>query len=319
MITIQHNGQVYEPSVIDGIKLARELGGMPATLRFKAVKDDLLVFDSGDRVKLTVDGINVFNGFIFEIKDSTNDYISFKCYDQMRYLKNKRSYSTLKNKKASDIIQMIADDFNLVCGNIADTKHQIGIYVSENQTLADLIYWYIYSTELATQTLYELYDNDGKLMLVDINAMKLDYLLDGEVIAGYSYRRSIDSDTFNAVALVKNAKDSSDGKRKYYYKADVDSVKKWGRLEYFATIEGDENGNQKASDILKAKNRETKYLTVKGALGDVRVRGGSSMVCSLTLNDKPLHNYMVVKKVTHTFKSNEHTMDLVLIGGDLIE
>ena len=42
------------------------------------------------------------------------------------------------------------------------------------------------------------------------------------------------------------------------------------------------------------------------------------MVVALNLGDIVTNNYMVVNKVAHTFKGNEHMMALDLIGGEFI-
>ena len=43
------------------------------------------------------------------------------------------------------------------------------------------------------------------------------------------------------------------------------------------------------------------------------------MIVMLSLGDIEVKNYMLVEKVVHKFKDNEHMMDLVLTGGDFIE
>ena len=74
----------------------------------------------------------------------------------------------------------------------------------------------------------------------------------------------------------------------------------------------------KADAVLKLYDQKTRKLTVKNAFGDVRVRAGSAVVVSLDLGDIVTNNYLMVEKVTHTFKGDEHFMDLTLIGGEFI-
>ena len=59
-------------------------------------------------------------------------------------------------------------------------------------------------------------------------------------------------------------------------------------------------------------------FTIQNAFGDVRVRAGSAVVVALNLGDIVTNNYMVVNKVTHTFRGDEHMMELDLIGGEFI-
>ena len=48
------------------------------------------------------------------------------------------------------------------------------------------------------------------------------------------------------------------------------------------------------------------------------MRAGTSIVVKLNLGDVQVNNFMLVEKVKHTFKFQEHFMDLTLRGGDLI-
>ena len=53
-------------------------------------------------------------------------------------------------------------------------------------------------------------------------------------------------------------------------------------------------------------------------MGDLRVRAGSQVPVFLNLGDIIANNWLIVEKCTHTFKQNEHTMDIELKGGEYI-
>ena len=95
-------------------------------------------------------------------------------------------------------------------------------------------------------------------------------------------------------------------------------MNQWGVLQYFEEIQTATGAAAKADALLSLYDQKTRRLTIKNAFGDVRVRAGSSLVVSLDLGDIIANNYMVVNKVTHTFKGNEHMMELELIGGEFI-
>ena len=63
---------------------------------------------------------------------------------------------------------------------------------------------------------------------------------------------------------------------------------------------------------MKLYNQKTRQLQIKNAIGDIRVRGGSLIIVKIDLGDIKLQNFMLVEKVKHTFKNNEHFMDLTL-------
>ena len=77
-------------------------------------------------------------------------------------------------------------------------------------------------------------------------------------------------------------------------------------------------GAVKAKALLDLYNQKTKGLTIKKALGDVKVRGGSLIIVNLVLDDVKLQNFMLVEKAKHTFKNGEHFMDLTLRGQNFI-
>lgn len=315
IITIQHKEKVIEPAIKEDVTLIRSFEGKPSKLEFSAYNDaDLVVFE-GDRVKAYVDDEMIFHGFIFEKNNDKDDFISILCYDQMRYLKNKDTY-VIKDKKASDVVKMLCDDFLLKYGDLSDTEYIIPMYVADNKTLIDIIYWYLYNTYTYTKKLYEIYDDNGLIQLKTLEDMKLDYLLDGDVLENINYKSSIDEDTYNVIKLVENKKQEGEG-RKIFLEKNNESIAEWGVLQYFETISEKVDGAKKAKDLLLLKNRKTRSLSVKNALGDIRVRGGSSLFCMLDLGDVKLNNFMLVEKVTHRFKDKEHFMDLSLKGSDI--
>ena len=120
-------------------------------------------------------------------------------YDQLRYLKNKDSYNYDK-LTVGEVIQMIARDFNLQTGTLADT----GYLLSRNEkdsTLFDIILNALDLTMIYTGKIYVLYDDVGKLILENVEDMKLDIVINGETAQDYDYKISIDSNTYNQIRL----------------------------------------------------------------------------------------------------------------------
>ena len=64
-------------------------------------------------------------------------------------------------------------------------------------------------------------------------------------------------------------------------------------------------------------NHETRSLSISNAFGDVNIRAGCMIVAKLDLDDIQLNNLMLVEKCKHTFKENEHFMELTLRGGGI--
>lgn len=315
-ILITHNGTGYIPAVEEGITLELERKGTPGKLKFSVVKDSILTFEEGDSVKMTVDGTDIFYGFIFTVTQSGKNpnVLDIVAYDQLRYFKNKETY-TYVNKSAAEVIQMIAADFNLNCGNLEDPGYKIAKRIEDNISLFDIVQNALDETLMSTGKLYVLYDDVGKLTLQNIENMKVYIAIDAKTAADYTYKSTIDDQTYNQIKVVYN--DSKRADRVYIAK-DSSNINRWGLLQLTETVEQPTSGAAKAEALLRLYNAKTKNLTITDALGDVRIRGGSSIVVQLTFTDMAIQSWMVVEQVKHTFKNEQHLMTLKLRGGSFV-
>lgn len=314
-LLLEHDGSGSFPAVQEGVSLTLERKGAPGILRFTVIADDALVLEEGDRIKLSVNGTDMFYGFVFLKKATENGLISVTAYDQLRYLKNKDTFIGT-GLKASDLLIRLAEDFHLSTGTIEDTGHVIDIIDEQNQTLFDMIQNALDETLQSTGKLYVLYDDVGKLCLRDINQLKLGLVVDAETGESYSYESSIDSQTYDKIKLYYD--NDKTGKRELYIAKDDGNIDRWGVLQYCEQLRSTTGAQAKADALLRLYNTRTRSLTVSGAFGDPRVRAGCSIIVSLALPGVTLSNYMVVQKVVHTLSGEHHAMDLTLIGGEFI-
>ena len=65
-------------------------------------------------------------------------------------------------------------------------------------------------------------------------------------------------------------------------------------------------------------DKKTRTLKITNAVGDNRVRAGSMVVVRLDLGDMKLSNFMLVESCRHTWRQDEHWMDLTLKGGEFV-
>ena len=337
---IQHNSTIQFPVVKEGARLTLERKGTPGKLEFTVVKGPGLNFAEGDPVKLTVNGTAMFYGFVFKKKRDKGGTIDVVAYDQLRYLKNKDTI-TEEGLKASDLLKRIATDFRLNLGTVEDTGYTLETIVEENQTLFDMIQSALDETLMNTKQLYVLYDDAGKLTLKNINTMKLNLLIDEETGENFSYESSIDEQTYNKIKLAYN--DEKTGKRELFIAQDGAKMNQWGVLQYFEEVQTKTGASAKADALLKLYDQKTRKLTIQNAFGLFSAVLGaivyrfiiaivlkigafpafalklvSAVVVALNLGDIVTNNYMVVNKVTHTFRGDEHMMELDLIGGEFI-
>lgn len=311
-LLIQNGSSVYQPIVEGTLKWETERKGQPGKLIFSVIPDGVINFQEGNPVRFSVEGKSLFYGFVFKKERSKDRIIKVTAYDQMRYLKNKDTY-VYANKTATELIRMIADDFRLQVGNLEDTKFKIASRVEDNKSLIEMFQNALDITLQNTGNLYVLYDDFGRLTLKNIEALKLDLMIDDKAAQDFKYASSIDGQTFNKIKL--SYENEETGKRDIYIAQDSTNTNNWGVLQYYEGIDDKVNGKAKADALLKLYNVKQRSLTISNAFGDPRVRAGSSVPVNLNLGDIIARSFLVAEKVSHSFSLGSHTMDITMRGG----
>lgn len=306
------NDKIYLPCLEGDVTLDYERKGSPGTLKLNVIQDSILNIQEGNPIRFRYRGNNAFYGYIFTKKRKDNGIIELTCYDQLRYLKNKDTLIYSK-KKYSDLLKMIADDYGLKCGTIEDTGYVIESRVEEG-TLLDILANASDLTVINKGKLYVLYDDFGKLCLKDIQSMLLPILVDEDTAESYDYSSTIDDNVYNRIKLAVD--NDKTGERELYITNDAVNQSVWGVLQYYEKLSDvtSTTVKEKGSTLLKYYNKKQRTLKIKNCMGDIRVRGGSSLVVKLDLPDMKVQNYMVVEKVKHTFNDDGHRMDLDVSG-----
>lgn len=311
-LTIQHGTTLIEPPVKDGIKIEWERTGSPGKLTFTTIRtlNNWVEFTEGDPVSLYYDNKVVFVGYVFTKKRDREQHIEVTCYDQIRYLKNKYTYSW-ENKTATQIIKALCQDMKLNTGSMDDTKYVIPAIAEENKSALDIILDVLEETLLNTGNMYVLYDDVGKLRIRNVEEMTSSTLIYSETAENFDYSSSIDSETYNNVILYYKKNDQI---VQLYTASSASTIKQWGMLRYFEEVDTPTIGQNKANSLLRLYNRKTRELKVSGAFGDIGIRAGTLIPVRLDLGDVNVNNFMLVEKVTHNFNKDNHTMDLTLQG-----
>lgn len=308
------------PVTEEGIEWTTERRSTPGKLSFKILRNGSSSFSEGAPVRLKINDKNIFYGFVFSQKRNRDQIITINAYDQLRYLNNKDTY-VYENKTASQFVKMIASDFSLQTGTIENTKYVIASRVEDNTSLFDMIENALDMTLQNKKQMFVLYDDFGRLTLKNISSMYVQnrgiyLMIDEETGENFDYTSSIDDDTYNKVKLTYD--NEKTGKREVYIAKDSKHINEWGVLQYFDTLSKGENGQAKADALLQLYNKKTRNLKIKKVIGDTRVRAGSMIMVNLNLGDVKLKNFMLVEKAKHTFKLDEHYMELTLMGGEFI-
>lgn len=310
----------YLPSVLEGVEWTTQRSGAPGKLTFRTADAGALRLAEGAAVRFAADGRALFCGYLFAKKCGRDGIVTFTAYDQLRYFKNKDTY-VYENKTAAQLVRLLAADFGLRTGEIDETGYVIASRIEDNTSLFDMVENALGLTVQNTGRLYVLYDDAGYLTLREQSRMTVGeagtyLLLNGKSAQDYEYSASLDTNTADRVKLIYDNKET--GMRDVYIAKDSAHEAAWGVLQMFEKLSQGESGQAKADALLKQYNKPVRRLTVKKALGDVRVRGGSLLAVQLALGEQKLENWMLAEKAVHTFKGDEHVMDLVLRGGEFL-
>ncbi|MBG9941790.1 phage-like element PBSX protein XkdQ [Brevibacillus formosus] len=309
-------GNLWDVSnIVTGITWKTSRIGSPGSLDFTMIKggiyqDASFKVNNGDIVRFYYNDQSVFYGYVFSIDGGRDEAVRIKCYDQIRYLLNKKTYA-FSQVTASEVIKRIADDFKLKTGQIANTGYTIPTMVEDNQGLLDTIVKALIYTIWNTGKNYVLYDDFGSLVLRDTEEMLVDFIIgEKSLMTNYIMKTSIDDDTYNKVKLYKN--NNKTGRRDVYIAEDSANMKKWGILQLTQSVEEDKNDaqiNEMLNQLITLKNRETKTLQVE-AIGDPRVRAGCFV--PIVISEYGINQPFLVDSATHTFEGNDHKMKIEL-------
>jgi len=289
--------------------------GKPGRFDFSLIKNSLwqersFSYNNGDIVRFRYKGQDVFYGYIFSVDGGKNESVKIKCYDQIRYLTNKDTY-VFSNATVTEIVRQIANDFNLRTGILQDSLYRIPAMVEDGQSLIDIIDKALALTLINADLNYVLYDDFGSLTLRNIEDMLVDfYIGDDSLLHNYSYRRSIDSDTYNKIKVYQDNEET--GRREIYVAQDSGSIARWGTLQLYQ--QADENMNaaqieQMVDTLIQLKNRETKTLKLD-CIGDIRVRAGCYV--PVVIDEYNINQPFVVDEVSHRWNGSDHQMQVTL-------
>lgn len=309
--TDDKKGNVYDISeLVTDAAWKTSRTGRPGSFDFTILQDSKCMINNGDIIAVKYDDVPLFYGYVFAIGRTQEETLKIKAYDQMRYLAMSDTY-VFKNKTAAAIVKQIANDTGLKWGHIVDTKYVIPTMSEDGSKLIDIIDKAFALTTINTGEIYVFYDDYGKLAVKNSKDMKLDLIIgDESLMTGYSFDKSIDSDTYNRIKLVRDNKKTK--KRDVHIAKDSQHIADWGTLQYFRKVDekmNDAQIRQLLDQLLKAKNQETKSLKID-AIGDPSVRSGCYI--HIEIEELAINQPFLVNECSHKFSGDDYTIQLEL-------
>jgi hypothetical protein len=306
------NNKIYDISeLVTKVSWNDRLNDGCSKLEF-SYKDNGLKIENGSNIQFIRNGIKIFNGFVFKYGWGKDKVVNVTAYDQLRYCKVKDSI-VIMNDTVTTLVNRMCNYFLFKKGSITGTKYTLKTMVINNQTWLDIIYTAISDTLTNTGKWYCLRDEFGHIALRDLGDLKLNLILgDGSSCYEYDYQKSIDDNFYNHIKIYSEG-DSVKSSQMIGLE-DTNSVKKFGRLQYFEVM-NNANAAQvkaKADILLRFYNHEAESFTLN-CIGDTSIRAGSSFYGMLedVLGKNKLVN-LFVKSVTHDFLPI-HTMKIEVL------
>jgi hypothetical protein len=297
-LRIDNGKSVVEPVVVGDVLYESFAKGQCSVLKLNMVGGSVR---EGDIVSLD----KMFLGVVFSRRKSSDGIVSVTAYDQLRYLKNRDTYVYSK-KRASDVVRMIALDYKLRLGDVQKTNYVIPNRIEDNVSLFDMIENALDIELLHSGKSFTLLDEFGRLSLCSKSSMNSKVELNKNTVGSVSFSSSVDRRS-NRVKVSRYDKKS--GKRDIYIAKSESSEKKLGVLQHYVkTADNEEKLSDTAKSLLKLRNKSEKRLSVRNAIGDKGVRGGSTVKVKL---DEYTGESTVLRCV-HKMSANSHLMDLEL-------
>lgn len=283
--------------------------GTASTITFDVLKSGEMSFHEGDMVKIFLDKKLYIVCYIFK-KTKKQDVISVKAYDLLRYMQYKESYNFTK-KSADKIITIMANEFKLPIGELANTGFILPDKLYEDKTLLDIATDALMQTTVKTGKVFNLFDDVGKLALKESGTMLQKEIIGNRSFAtDYTYETSIEN-SYSYIKLVKPNKKT--GKGDSYIAYDQEKIDTWGRLQFYKKVEegiNDVQIRELAKNYLKYYAQTQRNLKID-AIGIPSFRAGCMVAVDIkSLGDIDLKKMLLIYKCTHKLSEYDHTMTL---------
>lgn len=311
LISNKRSGKIWEVSnCVEEAKWTTNRTGSAGKFEFTLLKAGDIAFLEGDVVRFSVDGQLQFYGWVFTKEKDRWGVISVTCYDRLRYFKANASYA-FYDMTAGQIIQQIAGDLQVDVGQIDSTGYALPSLIKQDQSCFDIISDAVQQTLLNTGKIYVFYDDGNGVVLREAGNMISNVVIgDKSLLTDYTYKTDIDSQTYNSIKLARPNK--STGLWETFVAQDSNNIAQWGLLQLYQTVDEDANDAQiqaQAQVSLQYYNQRMRTISVS-SMGVPGLRAGQMVLMKVPdLGDINLDQYVLLEKVTHTWKNETHTME----------
>lgn len=283
-------------------------------LTFYVLKDGVMSFNQGDAVSVKYDGEGMFYGYVFAKSRDKNGLICVTCYDQMRYMKNRRSY-TRGSMTLDEIVRKMAADCALRVGDVDKSAARLSAVAADNVSLLDVVKKACKETRRISGKRFILYDEFGWLNLKNEESLVRDVLIDTSQAENFVYSDTIDKDVYNTIELYSDTKRLN--LREITTVSDKETMTLWGTLILAKKADDAANAYNEGKRLLEEYNRINREIVLKSVKGDSSFIPGCSVQLKMTMGDLYFDGYVRIKKAVHRFKNNFYSADLYVDGSEV--
>lgn len=312
-VYIKSNLQVYDVVLVGEARIEQE-EFCSAKFTFSVMKDESITFNQGDAVSVKYDGSVIFYGYVFSKSRDKDEIIRVVAYDQMRYLKNRRSY-TRGSMRLDEVIKKIANDNSMRTGEFDSANIILPAVACDNVSLLDVMVKACKDARRISGKRYIVYDAGGYINLKNEDNLTAEVQIDSSQIENYVYTDSIDSGVYNMISLYNDTPRLN--LREIVNVCDKENMEKWGTLILSKKATDINSAEEEAEKLLEEYNRINREIVLKGAIGNVLIFPGVWLWVTLTAGDLALDGYVRCIKAEHIFEKNLYTVNLYIDGSDM--
>ena len=312
------NGAITRADITDlitDLSIKTTMEPQPGVLNMNAIGDGF-EFILGSLITITIEGKEIFYGFIFSVSTSKAKTVQIVAYDVLRYLKSKDTYSLDKPQSASDIFKIVCKRLELETGTVDEATWKQIPEVQENTGGFDFIRTAIENALAHEKKFYVLIPEGKKIAFRDLTKLQTNIIIDeenGEI--DYQHNANIDEETYNQFKII------SEDAREWKGYRNESHVKQWGLLQYSQKF-GEPVTEKDLPEILEKLaliyDRPKQRLTLT-CFGDWNVRAGSGVhVRFSSFKNFDSGQGYYVRECTHTLTNARHEMNLELCAQNLI-
>lgn len=309
--------------ICEQIKINWELQGNAGSMDITCVRDKEIDLVEGDVVSLRVNGVNFFYGWVFKKEMSAYDSANFKIYDIKRYLAYK-DVDVTGNETIDQFFERVCKMANIPYRVVHKSDYIIPAKIHDGETYNNMLQYAIDQTLVGTGLRFCVRANGRVLELIETSKQLMDIIIgDESMLTDFKYSTDIEN-TYTAFKVQREVaseyeKNKNDVKnillRTTLVAQNVETVKKWGVLQYYEKLDSKWTDAQLAQHLQLVQNaysKQTKTLKLD-CLGYVTCIPGNMvtvLISDLEEEKVAQGTYCLITSASHTLTHNDHTMSL---------